>query len=195
MYANHCIHFGFGENIRDPTEKSILWKSHPNFNILFFFFFFSFLKERETKSKRHDDLSWSSWGHLKHKMKIYMLSELVLNKITNGLFMKFCFLVESSPWSLSGGLTLTYTIQQWNETYTWWVKGFLHKFWEILFLLHYVKDLFSCQTVNTITLTHPFPAPPAFPFKQMPFHLCCHSDATSRGGSEQQWNCPPSPHL
>ena len=55
----------------------------------------------------------------------------------------------------------------------------------------WVKDLFSCRTVNTITLTHICSMPLAFPFTQKPARLCCGSDPTS-SASEPQRNCPSS---
>ena len=54
----------------------------------------------------------------------------------------------------------------------------------------WVMDLFSCQTVNTIILTHICSAPLAFPFTQMPACLRCSSDPTS-SASEPQQNWPP----
>ena len=66
--------------------------------------------------------------------------------------------------------------------------------WVILSFIWWVKDQPSCQTVNTISLTHPWSTPLAFPFTQMPARLCCGSETTSRGAWELQQNCPPS-HL
>ena len=58
-------------------------------------------------------------------------------------------------------------------------------------LIWWVKDLFICQTVNTIRPTDPWSEPLAFSFTQTPSVLCCGSNTTSGGGSEQQQHFPP----
>lgn len=52
----------------------------------------------------------------------------------------------------------------------------------------WVKALFSCQTMNTIRLTHPLPALQCQCFHVFtPSRVCYSSDATSRGASEDGW--------
>ena len=51
--------------------------------------------------------------------------------------------------------------------------------WDISLFIWWVKDPFSCQTVNTIRPTHPWSMLLPFPFTQM------------SGASEPQRNCPP----
>ena len=61
---------------------------------------------------------------------------------------------------------------------------FFFFFFSLNHSIWWVKDLFSCQIVNTISHIHPCSAPPSFPFTQMPAPLWCYLRWQIRAGAK-----------